>query len=100
MTHDGGGSPDRGAGRSPDPATDPGLLLADPRFTSEGILDAPPYLEGLVAGTTRPAGCSWPTRCSAASAAAARAVAVRTQGDHPDLVTLGKPMGAGYPSGR
>ena len=51
----------------------PGLLVVDPQFTSEGILDAPPeFMAGLVAGSTSTAGCFWQTRCRAGSAAAVR----------------------------
>ena len=77
------------------------LVLADIGFTSEGILDAPPtFLAGLVEG---------------AHAAGALFLADEVQsgfgrsgpqlwrfaaaGITPDLVTLGKPMGAGYPIG-
>jgi 4-aminobutyrate aminotransferase-like enzyme/Ser/Thr protein kinase RdoA (MazF antagonist) len=77
------------------------LVLADIGFTSEGILDAPPaFLAGLVEG---------------AHAAGALFLADEVQsgfgrsgpqlwrfaaaGISPDLVTLGKPMGAGYPIG-
>ncbi|MFJ7212944.1 aminotransferase class III-fold pyridoxal phosphate-dependent enzyme [Amycolatopsis sp. NPDC098790] len=79
----------------------PALLLADSQFTSEGILDAPAgFLAGLV---------------EAAHAAGALYLADEVQSGYgrsgprlwrfalagitPDLVTLGKPMGAGYPIG-
>ena len=79
----------------------PALLLADSGFTSEGVHDAPPsYFEGLRDG---------------AHAAGALYLADEVQigygrtgpglwrfaqsGVVPDLVTLGKPMGAGYPIG-
>ncbi|TDV49980.1 aminotransferase class III-fold pyridoxal phosphate-dependent enzyme [Actinophytocola oryzae] len=77
------------------------LVLADSQFTSEGILDVPgEFLAGLVDG---------------AHAAGALYLADEVQsgygrsGPHlwrfvlsgvtPDIVTLGKPMGAGYPIG-
>lgn len=77
------------------------LVLADLQFTSEGILDAPAgFVRGLVAG---------------AHAAGALFLADEVQsgfgrsgpqlwrfalaGVTPDIVTLGKPMGAGYPIG-
>ena len=79
----------------------PALLLVDTGFTSEGILDAPaPFLTGLVDG---------------AHAAGALFLADEVQSGYgrsgpqlwrfalagltPDFVTLGKPMGAGYPIG-
>ena len=79
----------------------PALLLVDTGFTSEGILDAPaPFLAGLVEG---------------AHAAGALFLADEVQSGYgrsgpqlwrfalagltPDFVTLGKPMGAGYPIG-
>ena len=46
----------------------------------------------------RPAACSSPTRSSAASAASATACgATQRHGVDPDIVTLGKPMGNGFP---
>jgi 4-aminobutyrate aminotransferase-like enzyme/Ser/Thr protein kinase RdoA (MazF antagonist) len=79
----------------------PALVLADSQFTSEGILDVPgEFLAGLVDG---------------AHAAGALYLADEVQSGYgrsgpqlwrfalagitPDLVTLGKPMGAGYPIG-
>ena len=79
----------------------PALVLADSQFTSEGILDVPDeFLAGLVGG---------------AHAAGALYLADEVQSGYgrsgpqlwrfalagitPDLVTLGKPMGAGYPIG-
>jgi len=80
---------------------EPALVLADLGFTSEGVLDAPDeFLHGLVDG---------------AHAAGALFLADEVQvgygrvgpplwrfaahGLVPDIVTLGKPMGAGYPIG-
>lgn len=79
----------------------PALVLADPMFTSEGILDVPAgFLGGLITG---------------AHAAGALFLADEVQSGYgrtgpqlwrfahhevePDLVTLGKPMAAGYPVG-
>jgi len=79
----------------------PAAVLVDPQFTSEGILDAPPeYLAGLVHG---------------AHAAGALFIADEVQsgvgrsgpamwrsnvlGVAPDILTAGKPLGAGYPVG-
>ena len=79
----------------------PALVLADSQFTSEGILDVSgDFVTGLVAG---------------AHAAGALYLADEVQsgygrsgpnlwrfvlsGATPDIVTLGKPMGAGYPIG-
>ncbi len=77
------------------------LVLADLAFTSEGVVDSPaPFVQGLVEG---------------AHAAGALFLADEVQsgfgrsgpqlwrfglyGVTPDFVTLGKPMGAGYPIG-
>jgi 4-aminobutyrate aminotransferase-like enzyme/Ser/Thr protein kinase RdoA (MazF antagonist) len=85
----------RAAGESP------ALVLADSQFTSEGILDVPSeFVAGLVDG---------------AHAADALYLADEVQSGYgrsgpnlwrfalagitPDIVTLGKPMGAGYPIG-
>ncbi|EWM09939.1 aminotransferase class III-fold pyridoxal phosphate-dependent enzyme [Kutzneria sp. 744] len=79
----------------------PALVLVDSQFTSEGILDAPgTFFAGLVSG---------------AHAAGALYLADEVQSGYgrsgpqlwrfllsgitPDIVTLGKPMGAGYPIG-
>lgn len=79
----------------------PALVLADSMFTSEGILDTPDgFLRGLQQG---------------AHAAGALYLADEVQAGYgrsgpqlwrfalsdavPDIVTLGKPMGAGYPLG-
>jgi 4-aminobutyrate aminotransferase-like enzyme/Ser/Thr protein kinase RdoA (MazF antagonist) len=79
----------------------PALVLADSQFTSEGVLDPPgSFCTGLVEG---------------AHAAGALYLADEVQsgygrsgpqlwrfthdGYRPDIVTLGKPMGAGYPIG-
>ncbi|MGW4487186.1 aminotransferase class III-fold pyridoxal phosphate-dependent enzyme [Amycolatopsis sp. NPDC004368] len=79
----------------------PALVLADSQFTSEGILDVPgAFMAGLLSG---------------AHAAGALYLADEVQSGYgrsgpqlwrfllagvtPDLVTLGKPMGAGYPIG-
>jgi len=79
----------------------PALVLADSQFTSEGILDVPAgFLAGLV-------------ECAHAAGALYLADEVQSgygrsgpqlwrfalAGITPDLVTLGKPMGAGYPIG-
>ncbi|HKD96187.1 MAG TPA: aminotransferase class III-fold pyridoxal phosphate-dependent enzyme [Micromonosporaceae bacterium] len=77
------------------------LVLADLGFTSEGILDAPAdFVAGLVDGAHR-----------AGALLAADEVQVgfgrvgpafwrfAAAGITPDIVTLGKPMGAGYPIG-
>lgn len=79
----------------------PALVLADPGFTSEGVQDAPDaYLAGLVEGAHR-AGALFVAdevqigygRTGPQLWRFARA------GITPDFVTLGKPMGAGYPMG-
>ncbi|MCF6377891.1 aminotransferase class III-fold pyridoxal phosphate-dependent enzyme [Nocardioides KLBMP 9356] len=79
----------------------PALLLADSGFTSEGVHDAPrSYVEGLRDGA-HAEGALWLAdevqigygRTGPAMWRFAASGAV------PDLVTLGKPMGAGYPIG-
>ncbi|MFT4164972.1 MAG: aminotransferase class III-fold pyridoxal phosphate-dependent enzyme [Microlunatus sp.] len=79
----------------------PALVLADIGFTSEGILDAPdPFVQGLVDGAHAQGALFLADEVQAGFGrigpplwrfAAHRVV--------PDLVTLGKPMGAGYPIG-
>jgi acetylornithine/N-succinyldiaminopimelate aminotransferase len=56
------------------------------------------YLRACAAFATSAAGCSWSTRCSAASAAP---VLVRCQhaGVKPDVMTLAKGLGSGVPIG-
>jgi 4-aminobutyrate aminotransferase-like enzyme len=84
----------------------PALVLADSQFTSEGILDVPAeFLAGLVEGAHRVGalyladevqsgyGRSGPQLWRFALAGHTPHMVI------PDIVTLGKPMGAGYPIG-
>ncbi|MGP3533306.1 aminotransferase class III-fold pyridoxal phosphate-dependent enzyme [Microbacterium sp. RD1] len=77
------------------------LVLADTAFTSEGIWDVPDdFLAGLVDGAHRHGGLYLADEVQSG---------FHRTGEHlwrfaaagvvPDLVTLGKPMGAGYPIG-
>lgn len=79
----------------------PALVLADPQFTSEGILDAPaPYLRGLVAGTHAAGALFLADEVqSGFGRSGPQLWRFALAGITPDIVTLGKPMGAGYPVG-
>jgi 4-aminobutyrate aminotransferase-like enzyme/Ser/Thr protein kinase RdoA (MazF antagonist) len=76
-----------------------GILMADPQFTSEGILDAPAdFMAGLVAGIHDAGGLFLADEVqSGFGRSGPRLWRFATQGITPDLVTLGKPMGAGLP---
>jgi 4-aminobutyrate aminotransferase-like enzyme/Ser/Thr protein kinase RdoA (MazF antagonist) len=77
------------------------LVLADIGFTSEGILDAPaPFLAGLVDGAHAVGGLFLADEVqSGFGRSGPRLWRFAAAGITPDLVTLGKPMGAGYPVG-
>ena len=77
------------------------LVLADTAFTSEGVWDAPgDFLAGLIDGAHRNGGLYLADEVQCG---------YHRTGEHlwrftaagmvPDIVTLGKPMGAGYPVG-
>jgi 4-aminobutyrate aminotransferase-like enzyme/Ser/Thr protein kinase RdoA (MazF antagonist) len=77
------------------------LLLADLGFTSEGILDAPAdFVAGLVDGARRAGALFLADEVQSGFGRAGPAFwRFALAGITPDIVTLGKPMGAGYPIG-
>jgi 4-aminobutyrate aminotransferase-like enzyme len=76
------------------------LVLADPQFTSEGILDAPPeFMTGLLAGTHAAGALLLADEVQSGFGRSGQLWRFSGAGITPDLVTLGKPMGAGYPLG-
>ncbi len=79
----------------------PALLLADSGFTSEGVHDAPAsYVEGLRAGAHATGALYLADEVQVGYGRTGPAMwRFATSGVVPDLVTLGKPMGAGYPIG-
>ncbi|MBL0746218.1 aminotransferase class III-fold pyridoxal phosphate-dependent enzyme [Nocardioides baculatus] len=79
----------------------PALLLADSGFTSEGVHDAPPsYVRGLRDGAHAEGALWLADEVQIGYGRTGPAMwRFATSGVVPDLVTLGKPMGAGYPIG-
>jgi 4-aminobutyrate aminotransferase-like enzyme/Ser/Thr protein kinase RdoA (MazF antagonist) len=79
----------------------PALVLADVGFTSEGILDAPPsFLAGLVEGAHGAGALFLADEVqSGFGRSGPQLWRFANAGITPDFVTLGKPMGAGYPIG-
>lgn len=79
----------------------PALVLADIGFTSEGILDAPPpFLAGLVDGAHQVGALFLADEVqSGFGRSGPQLWRFAAAGIAPDFVTLGKPMGAGYPIG-
>lgn len=79
----------------------PALLLADSGFTSEGVHDAPAsYFEGLLAGAHAAGALYLADEVQVGYGRTGPAMWRFAQsGVVPDLVTVGKPMGAGYPMG-
>jgi 4-aminobutyrate aminotransferase-like enzyme/Ser/Thr protein kinase RdoA (MazF antagonist) len=79
----------------------PALVLADIGFTSEGVLDAPAaFLAGLVDGAHRVGALFVADEVqSGFGRSGPRLWRFAAAGITPDFVTLGKPMGAGYPIG-
>jgi 4-aminobutyrate aminotransferase-like enzyme len=77
------------------------LVLADPGFTSEGILDAPAeFLAGLIDGAHVAGALFLADEVQSGFGRVGPALwRFAAAGVTPDLVTLGKPMGAGYPIG-
>ena len=75
------------------------ILMVDPQFTSEGILDAPAdFMAGLVDGVHEAGGLFLADEVqSGFGRSGPRLWRFATQSITPDLVTLGKPMGAGLP---
>jgi len=78
-----------------------GLLIADPQFTSEGILDAPAdFMRGLVDGAHAAGGLFLADEVQIGFGRSGPLLwRFATQGITPDIVTLGKPMAAGLPVG-
>lgn len=79
----------------------PALVLADIGFTSEGILDAPdPFVQGLADGAHAQDALFLADEVQAGFGRIGPPLwRFAAHGVVPDLVTLGKPMGAGYPIG-
>jgi 4-aminobutyrate aminotransferase-like enzyme/Ser/Thr protein kinase RdoA (MazF antagonist) len=79
----------------------PGVLMADPQFTSEGILDAPAgFMRGLVDGIHDAGGLFLADEVQSGFGRSGPGLwRFATFGVTPDLVTLGKPMAAGLPVG-
>jgi 4-aminobutyrate aminotransferase-like enzyme/Ser/Thr protein kinase RdoA (MazF antagonist) len=77
------------------------LVFADLGFTSEGILDAPAdFIAGLVEGAHQAGALFLADEVQAGYGRVGPAFwRFALAGITPDLVTLGKPMGAGYPVG-
>jgi 4-aminobutyrate aminotransferase-like enzyme/Ser/Thr protein kinase RdoA (MazF antagonist) len=77
------------------------LLLADLGFTSEGILDAPAdFVAGLADGAHRAGALFLADEVQSGFGRVGPAFwRFALAGVTPDIVTLGKPMGAGYPIG-
>ncbi len=77
------------------------LVLADLGFTSEGILDAPAgFIAGLVEGAHGAGALFLADEVQAGFGRVGPAFwRFAAAGVTPDFVTLGKPMGAGYPIG-
>ena len=77
------------------------LVLADLGFTSEGILDAPAdFVAGLVDGAHQAGALFLADEVQSGFGRAGPAFwRFALAGITPDIVTLGKPMGAGYPIG-
>ncbi len=79
----------------------PALVLVDPGFTSEGIRDAPPaYLRGIAAGARQVGALFLADEVQSGYGRSGTHFWRHAAADFtPDLVTIGKPMGAGYPIG-
>jgi 4-aminobutyrate aminotransferase-like enzyme/Ser/Thr protein kinase RdoA (MazF antagonist) len=79
----------------------PALLLVDSQFTSEGILDAPAdFLTGLVDEAHKAGALFLADEVqSGYGRSGPQLWRFALAGITPDVVTLGKPMGAGYPIG-
>jgi 4-aminobutyrate aminotransferase-like enzyme/Ser/Thr protein kinase RdoA (MazF antagonist) len=77
------------------------LVLADSQFTSEGILDTPgEFAAGLVKGAHQAGALYLADEVqSGYGRSGPQLWRFALAGITPDLVTLGKPMGAGYPIG-
>ena len=89
------------AARLADHGDQAALVLADLGFTSEGILDAPAdFIAGLVDGAHSAGALFLADEVQAGFGRVGPAFwRFAAAGITPDFVTLGKPMGAGYPIG-
>lgn len=88
------------ARRLTDQGARPALVLVDPQFTSEGVLDAPPeFLSGLSTGAYAAGALFLADEVQSGFGRSGHLWRFSGAGITPDLVTLGKPMGAGYPVG-
>ena len=79
----------------------PALVLADSMFTSEGILDSPgAFLRGLASGAHAVGALYLADEVQAGYGRSGPQLwRFALAGVVPDMVSLGKPMGAGYPLG-
>ncbi len=79
----------------------PALVLVDPGFTSEGIRDAPAaYLRGIASGARQAGALFLADEVQSGYGRSGTHFWRHAQaGFTPDIVTIGKPMGAGYPIG-
>ncbi|HET7012681.1 MAG TPA: aminotransferase class III-fold pyridoxal phosphate-dependent enzyme [Streptosporangiaceae bacterium] len=79
----------------------PALVLVDPGFTSEGIRDAPAaYLRGIAAGARQVGALFLADEVQSGYGRSGTHFWRHASADFtPDIVTIGKPMGAGYPIG-
>jgi len=77
----------------------PAVLMVDPQFTSEGVLDAPAeFLHGLVDGIHEAGGLFLADEVqSGFGRSGPQLWRFALSGITPDIVTLGKPMAAGLP---
>ncbi|MFC8511787.1 aminotransferase class III-fold pyridoxal phosphate-dependent enzyme [Streptomyces sp. NPDC057257] len=78
----------------------PAVVAADTLFTSEGILEpTQEFMQGLVEGAHAAGALYLADEVQAGYGRSGQMWAFTRHGMAPDLVTLGKPMGAGYPIG-
>jgi 4-aminobutyrate aminotransferase-like enzyme/Ser/Thr protein kinase RdoA (MazF antagonist) len=79
----------------------PALVLVDPGFTSEGIRDAPAaYLRGVASGARQVGALFLADEVQSGYGRSGTHFWRHASADFtPDIVTIGKPMGAGYPIG-
>ncbi|HVV21700.1 MAG TPA: aminotransferase class III-fold pyridoxal phosphate-dependent enzyme [Pseudonocardiaceae bacterium] len=79
----------------------PALVLADSQFTSEGVLDARPEFMASLVAEAHAAGALYLADevQSGYGRSGPQLWRFALAGIEPDIVTLGKPMGAGYPIG-
>ncbi|MTD13323.1 aminotransferase class III-fold pyridoxal phosphate-dependent enzyme [Nakamurella sp. YIM 132087] len=77
----------------------PALVLADTLFTSEGILPDDGFLQGLSIGARKAGALFLADEVQAGYGRSGQLWRFAQAGVLPDIVTLGKPMGAGHPIG-